>query len=57
LIGVMLSDLLAEGVKFGDEWMNPQPHESILAMSRRDWEEPPLYSDVPDVELSAATKR
>ena len=53
----MLSDLLAEGVKFGDEWMSPRPNESILAMSQRDRQAPPLYSDVPDVELSAATKR
>lgn len=57
MIGVMLSDLLAEGVKFGDEWMSPRPNESILAMSQRDRQAPPLYSDVPDVELSAATKR
>jgi hypothetical protein len=52
----MLSDLLAEGVNC-DEWMSPRPNESILAMSQRDRQAPPLYSDVPDVELSAATKR
>lgn len=46
MIGVMLSDLLAEGVKFGDEWMNPRPNESILAMSRRDWQAPPCYRDM-----------
>lgn len=51
----MLSDLLAEGVKFGDEWMNPRPNESILAMSRRDWQEPPLYNDV-SIESSIETK-
>jgi hypothetical protein len=42
----MLSDLLAEGVKLGDEWMNPRPNESILAMSRRDWQAPPCYRDM-----------
>lgn len=30
LIGVMLSDLLAKDVKFGDEWMNPRPNKSIM---------------------------
>lgn len=37
LIGIMLSDLLVEGVKFGNEGINSRPNEMRLAMSRKDW--------------------
>jgi len=47
LIGVMLSDVLPEGVHFGDEWFNPRPDDATVAMCKRGWQPPPRYPSVP----------